>query len=171
MSFQSTYASFWYKLQIIKCSTFTTIPSSPFFNIYYFQTVGSITLFLYLETDSFLLSWIHIHLSQASHTWPEEEFLFILVHINLPSFKSPFPCTKRYGPLRRPTSSSCGGLWPRLFLPFGQIFLAFYAVWPIFGKFVCPVVTLVTFSSNHSNFKGNPPPKKVQKNPKIKKIK
>ena len=30
------------------------------------------------------------------------------------------PITRRYGPLRGPTSSSCGGLRPRLFLPFGQ---------------------------------------------------
>ena len=28
--------------------------------------------------------------------------------------------TRRYGSLRGPTSSSCGGLWPRHFLPFGQ---------------------------------------------------
>ena len=27
--------------------------------------------------------------------------------------------TRRYGPLRGPTSSSCRGLWPRLFLPSG----------------------------------------------------
>ena len=47
-------------------------------------------------------------------------------------------CTRRYGPLRGPTSSSCGGLRPRLFfLPFGQKksllccfgpFLAFFGV-------------------------------------------
>ena len=44
--------------------------------------------------------------------------------------------TRRYGPLRRPTSSSGRGLWPRLFLPFGQK-RAYYAVlahfWHNFG--------------------------------------
>jgi hypothetical protein len=37
--------------------------------------------------------------------------------------------------------------------------------WPIFGDFWCPVITLVTFSSNLSNFKKNP--KTKQKNKKI----
>ena len=36
--------------------------------------------------------------------------------------------------------------------------------WPIFGNFWCPVVTLVTFSSNLSTFKRNPPPKNIPKN-------
>ena len=36
------------------------------------------------------------------------------------------------------------GLRSRLFLPFG-LFMLF---WPIFGDFGCPVVTMVTFSSN-----------------------
>ena len=36
--------------------------------------------------------------------------------------------TRRYGMLRGPTSSSCGGLWPRLSLPFGGKKIAFYAV-------------------------------------------
>ena len=36
---------------------------------------------------------------------------------------------------------------------------------PIFGNFLCPVVTLVTFSSNISNFERNPKkPKKSKKN-------
>ena len=36
--------------------------------------------------------------------------------------------------------------------------------WPIFGNFWCIVVTLVTFSSNLSNFGRNPKkPKKIQK--------
>ena len=39
-----------------------------------------------------------------------------------------------------------------------------------FGNFWCPVVTLVTFSSNLSDFERNPKkPKKSKKNPKIKK--
>ena len=43
----------------------------------------------------------------------------------------------------------------------------FYMFWPIFGNFWCPVITLVTFSSNLSNFEGNPKkPKKSKKNPK-----
>ena len=33
----------------------------------------------------------------------------------------------------------------------------------IFDNFWCPVVTLVTFSSNLSNFERNPPPKKNNK--------
>ena len=36
--------------------------------------------------------------------------------------------------------------------------------WPIFGNLWCPVVTVVTFSSNLSNFERNT--KKPQKNPK-----
>ena len=58
--------------------------------------------------------------------------------------------TRRYGPLRGPTSSSCGGL-----RPMAEAFFALRAkkelimlFWPIFGNFWCPVVTLVTFSSN-----------------------
>ena len=46
--------------------------------------------------------------------------------------------TRRYGPLRRPTSSSCGGLRPS-----AGAFLALWAkkellmlFWPIFGKFL-----------------------------------
>ena len=35
--------------------------------------------------------------------------------------------------------------------------------WPIFGNFWCPVVTMVTFSSNRINFE------RIQKNPKIQK--
>ena len=58
--------------------------------------------------------------------------------------------TRRYGLLRGPTSSSCAGLRPRLFLPF--------------GPFWCSVVTSVTFSSNLSNFKKNPKKSKKFKN-------
>ena len=43
--------------------------------------------------------------------------------------------------------------------------------WPIVGIFWCPVVNLVTFSSNFSNFERNPPPfkkkSKISDNPKI----
>ena len=63
--------------------------------------------------------------------------------------------TRRYGPLRGPTSSSCGWLWPS-----AEAFFALRAkkelivlFGPIFGNFWCPVVTLVTFSSNISNKK------------------
>ena len=48
--------------------------------------------------------------------------------------------------------------------------------WPIFNHFWFPVVTLVTFSSNLSNFQKNPKknPKKIfkksKKNPKFQKI-
>ena len=40
------------------------------------------------------------------------------------------------------------GLRPRVFLPFGQKKNLIMLFWPIFGNFSCPVVTLVTFSSN-----------------------
>ena len=41
--------------------------------------------------------------------------------------------------------------------------------WPVFGNFWCPVVTLVTFSSNISNFERNTKKtKKIKKN--LKKI-
>ena len=47
--------------------------------------------------------------------------------------------------------------------------------WPIFADFWCPVVTVVTFSSNLSNFGRNQKkkknPKKSKKNQKIKKSK
>ena len=83
--------------------------------------------------------------------------------------------TRRYGPIRGPTSSSCEGLGPatKAFWPFAQknknwVFMLF---WPIFGNFGCPVVTLVTFSSNLSNLEINPKQnkkiqKKIQKFPK-----
>ena len=70
--------------------------------------------------------------------------------------------TRRYGPLRGPTSSSCG-----LLRPLAEAFFAlrakkglFYAV---LAHFWCPVVTMVTFSSNISNNE------KQKKNPKISK--
>ena len=43
--------------------------------------------------------------------------------------------TRRYGPLRGPTSSSCGGLRPRLFCPLGKE-RAFYAVLAHFWRFL-----------------------------------
>ena len=43
--------------------------------------------------------------------------------------------------------------------------------WPLFGNFWCPVVTLVTFSSNLSNFERNTQkPKKNNQNDFFKKI-
>ena len=53
--------------------------------------------------------------------------------------------TRRYGPLRGPTSSSCGGLRPRLFFPFGQKKGAYYAVLVNFWQLLVP-------SSNLGNF-------------------
>ena len=80
---------------------------------------------------------------------------FILTFISSPSV---FILTKRYGPLRGPTSSSSGG-----HQPLADAFFALLAkkelimlFWPIFGNFWCPVVTLVTFSSNLGNFESNP---------------
>ena len=88
--------------------------------------------------------------------------------------KTYFIPTRRYGPLRGPTSSSCGGLRPSAesFLTFGQKRELIMLFWTIFGNFWCPVVTLVTFSTNLSNFKRNPQknPKKVQKFQKFLKI-
>ena len=43
------------------------------------------------------------------------------------------------------------GLRPGLSLPFGQKRALFMLFWPIFGDFGCPVVTVVTFSSNRGN--------------------
>ena len=85
--------------------------------------------------------------------------------------------TRRYGPLRGPTSSSCGGLWPS-----AEAFFALHAVimlfWPIFGNFWCPVVTLVTLSSNicifernHKNPKKNKKRKSTKKSENLKKSK
>ena len=67
-------------------------------------------------------------------------------------------CTRRYGPLRGPISSSCGGLRSSVETFFGlrawkSFFMQF---WNILGHFWCPVVSLVTFSSNLSNFENNP---------------
>ena len=61
--------------------------------------------------------------------------------------------TRRYDPLRGPTSSSCGGLRPsaEAFFALGAKKELFMLFWPIFGDFWCPVVTVVTFSSNLSN--------------------
>ena len=62
--------------------------------------------------------------------------------------------TRRYSPLRRPTSSSCRGLRPLAKGFFGQFF----------GHLWCPVITLVTLNINRGNLKKNP--KMPQKNPK-----
>ena len=67
--------------------------------------------------------------------------------------------TRRYSQLRGPTSSSCGGLRPWLFLPFGQKIDLIMLFWPNFGNFWCSVVTIVTFSSNLSNFETKKSPK------------
>ena len=74
--------------------------------------------------------------------------------------------TRRYGPLHGPTSSSCIGLRPS-----AKAFFAFRAkkglvmlFWLIFGNLWCPVVPLITFSSNLSNSERNPKKqKKIQK--------
>ena len=72
--------------------------------------------------------------------------LFFLSYINT---------TRKYSPLRGLSSSSCGGLWPGLFWPFGQKRLIML-FWPILGHFWCSVVTLGTFSSNLNNLFLNP---------------
>ena len=55
-----------------------------------------------------------------------------------------FKFTRRYGPLRGPTSSSCGGLWPSVFLPFDKK-RGYYAVLAHFWH-------LLVSSSNLGNF-------------------
>ena len=63
------------------------------------------------------------------------------------------------------TSSSCGGLQPRLFCPLGKK-RAFLLFVPILSHFWVSVVTSVTFVSNLSKFEKNPKfkKKKVQNN-------
>ena len=59
------------------------------------------------------------------------------------------------------------GLRPRAFFALRAKKGLIMLFWPIFGNFLCPVVTLVTFSSNLSNFERNrKKPKKSKKNPK-----
>ena len=84
---------------------------------------------------------------------PRLEVILKKFNLIIPSFRM----TRRYRPLRGPTSSSCGGLWPST-----TAFLALRAkkelimrFCPIFGNLWCPVVTLVTFSSSLSNFERN----------------
>ena len=105
---------------------------------------------------------------------PSSFFRFFLnkIWLCLLSSHLGFHQTRRYGPLRGPTSSSYGGPPPRLFLPFGQKRQFIMLFRPIFGNFWCPLVTLVTFSRNLSNFEENPKktknPKKIKKFQKIK---
>ena len=73
--------------------------------------------------------------------------------------------TRRYSPLCRLSSSSCGGLWHLAEVCFairGKKRVFFGAVYAFFG---CSVITSVTFSSPHRNFGGKKSPKK-SKNPK-----
>ena len=59
------------------------------------------------------------------------------------------------------------GLRPRAFFALWAKKDLFILFWPILGYLWGPVVTLVTFSSNLSNFKTNPKnPKKIQNIPK-----
>ena len=55
------------------------------------------------------------------------------------------------------------GLRPRLFLALRAKKELFMLFWPIFGDFWCPLVTVVTFSSNLSNFERNQNNFKIQK--------
>ena len=58
------------------------------------------------------------------------------------------------------------GLWPTLFVALWAKKEINMLFWTIFGNFWCPVVTLVTISSNISNFERNSKnqkyPKKIQ---------
>ena len=55
------------------------------------------------------------------------------------------------------------GLRPRLFFALREKKELFMLFWPIFGDFWCPVVPVVTFSSNLSNFERKKEEKKSQK--------
>ena len=71
------------------------------------------------------------------------------------SLRSPkFLHTRRCGPLRGPSSSSCGGLLPSaeaFFCPSGKKISFYVCFLPNFGHFWWSVVTSVTFSSNLRN--------------------
>ena len=80
----------------------------------------------------------------------------------IPVFTIKLEDTARYaGLLLAPAEGF--GLRPRLFLPFGQKKELIILFWTIFVNFWCPVITLVTVSSNLSNFERNPKKKKIQK--------
>ena len=87
-------------------------------------------------------------------------------------FRSESPCpfaklslllnTRRYGQLRRSTSSSCGALWTSAEAFFALLankglFMLFR---PVLGRFWCSVVPLVIFSGNLSYFEREKNPKK-----------
>ena len=64
---------------------------------------------------------------------------------------------RRYGPLRGPyllAPAEGFGLRPRHFFRAKKELIMLF--WPVLGHFWCPVVTLVTFSNNHSLFEKNP---------------
>ena len=73
------------------------------------------------------------------------------------SSEKAFRLTRRYSPLRGPTSSSCKGLWPSgdAFFALRAKKRAYYAVLVHFGNCWCPLETMVTFSSNLKNFERN----------------
>ena len=85
-----------------------------------------------------IFAWMPVSVS-----WLQGSFSWVLGRLAW-KLKSIFSTTRRYGPLRGPTSSSCGGLRPRLFLPFGQK-RAYYAVLAHFWHFLVS-------SSNLGNF-------------------
>ena len=67
--------------------------------------------------------------------------------MNVSSSFSIFSQTRRYGTLRRPTYSSCGGLRPSaegFFCPSGKKTNHYAFFWANFRQFLFPVVTLVT---------------------------
>ena len=72
-----------------------------------------------------------------------------------------FISTRWYGPLRGPTSSSCGCLRPMFFFLQKKSLLCCFG--QFFTFFLCPVVALVNFSSNLSNFERNSKKEKKKK--------
>ena len=110
------------------------------------------------------------------HKWYFLKNSFWADYLKKTIFKNKLEDTTRYtGLLLAPAEGFGRGLFFALQAKKG-LFMLF---WAVFGDFWCPVVTVVTFSSNLSNFERNPPKnekiqnksKKIQKNLKIKKSK
>ena len=96
----------------------------------------------------------HLVMGQSTGDWRLGNTKSVLM-VTIYKFRNghTFNYTRRYGPLRRPSSSSYEGLWPS-----AEAFFSLRAkkglivqFWLISGNFWCSVVTFVTFSSNLNN--------------------
>ena len=90
--------------------------------------------------------------------WVKQDF-FYRINFRLQKYQKIRPATRAYLKLLRRGSAFGRGF----FCPSGKTKKLIMLCWPIFGNIWCPVVTLVTFSSNLINVERNP--KKKQKNP------